>query len=94
MPEHPIVVSLLPQWVALHPVRPALLPQVVVKGGGEEVALSAKAGTAPEKNIVAAQARLITTATTDLSFIVIPFASPILHSKRLFPGYSIRKPYF
>jgi len=81
-----MVVSLLPQPVALQPVRPALLPQVVVKGAGETVALSAKAGTAPENIIAAKQARLITTAIANLSFIVIPFASLVLHSKCPFPG--------
>ena len=72
MPAQPIVVSLLPQPVALQPVRPALLPQVVVKGGGEAVALSAKAGAAPENIVAARQARLITTAIANLFFIDIP----------------------
>ena len=75
MPEQPMVVSLLPQPVALQPVRPALLPQVVVEGTDDAVALSAEAGTAPENIVAAKQARLITVATANLSFIVIPFAS-------------------
>ena len=83
MPAQPVVVSLLPQPVALQPVRPALLPQVVVKGGGEAVALSAKAGTAPKNIIAARQARLITLAIANLSFIVIPFASYYTQNARL-----------
>ena len=86
MPAQPVVVSLLPQAVALQPVRPALLPQVVVKGGGEAVALSAKAGTAPENIVAARPAKQITMAITNPSFIVIPFASLILQSKCLCPA--------
>ena len=78
MPAQPVVVSLLPQAVALQPVLPALLPQVVVKGGGEVVALSARAGTAPGNIVAATPAKQITTAIANLSFIVIPFAPLIL----------------
>ena len=81
MPAQPMVVSLLPHPAALQPVRPALLPQVVVKGGGETVALSARAGTAPENIVAARQARLITMATANLFFIVISFASPYVTLK-------------
>ena len=83
MPAQPMVVSLLPQAVALQPVLPALLPQVVVKGGGEVVALSARAGTAPENIVAARQARPITMPTVKPSFIFIPVASLILQSKYL-----------
>ena len=71
IPEQPMVVSLLPQAVALQPVRPALLPQVFEKGSADGEGPSALAGIAAANRMLTMKTMLIITIT-DLPITIIP----------------------
>ena len=68
-----MVVSLLPQPVALQPVRPVLFPQVFEYGKTDAVLLSAIAGARPGNMVAARHIRLITIRLHNFILSVIPF---------------------
>ena len=80
-----MLVSLLPQLVALQPVRPVLFPQVLKHGKTVVVLLSAAAGASPDSTVAARHISATAITATNLILSVIPLP-PRLSGQQIISG--------